>query len=90
MQSHGAEMLRLAITYMSEKRIGVCAPLHDAVFLTCKIEDEERTIRLMTECMRRASMNVIGAVVPIEVGVTRYPDRFVPKKKPTAIKTWNE
>jgi hypothetical protein len=88
MQSHGAEMLRLAITYMSERRIGVCAPLHDAVFLTCKIEDEERTVQLMKECMIRASMNVIGAVVPVEVGITRYPDRFVPKKKPTAVKTW--
>jgi hypothetical protein len=88
MQSHGAEMLRLAIVYMSEMKLGVCAPLHDAVFLTCRIEDEERTVKLMRECMNKAAKNVIGAAVPLEVSVTRYPDRFVPEKKSTAVRTW--
>ena len=38
--------------------------------------------------MNRASKDVIGVVVPTEVEVVRFPNRFIPSKKPEAIRTW--
>jgi hypothetical protein len=38
--------------------------------------------------MDRASRHLIGVAVPIEMFVTRYPDRFIPDDKPMAITVW--
>jgi hypothetical protein len=88
MQSHGAEMLRLACIYAAEMRLGVCAPLHDAIFAVAKIADEKAAVRDLKACMDRASIDLIGAAVPIEFSIVRYPDRFIPSKKPMAITVW--
>jgi len=90
MQAGGAEMLRLACTYAAEIRLGVCAPLHDAVFVVAKIEDEAKALADLRACMDRASRDLIGVAVPIEMFVTRYPDRFVPDDKPMAIIVWDK
>jgi len=88
MQSGGAEMLRLACTYAAEMRLEICAPLHDAIFAVAKMENEEKALRDLKSCMDRASQDLIGVAVPIEMFVTRYPDRFVPDDKPMAIIVW--
>ena len=90
MQSGGAEMLRLACTYAAEIRLGVCAPLHDALFVVAKMEDEAKALSNLRACMDRASRDLIGVAVPIEMFVTRYPDRFVPDDKPMAITVWEK
>jgi hypothetical protein len=90
MQSGGAEALRLACTYAAEIRLGVCAPLHDALFVVAKMEDEAKALSDLRACMDRASRDLIGVAVPIEMFVTRYPDRFVPDDKPMAITVWDK
>lgn len=88
MQSHGAEMLRLALIYAADDRLPICAPLHDAIFAVAATDREEQVVEALKACMNRASRAVIGVEVPVEVKVTRYPDRYVPEKKPKAIETW--
>ncbi len=88
MQTHAAEMLRLALTYAADAKIGICAPLHDAIFAVAPIEKEKETVEGLLDCMRRASIGVVGAEVPVEVEIIRFPDRYIPTKKPEAIETW--
>ena len=88
MQTHGAEMLRLALTYAADDKIPVCAPLHDAIFAAAPVEKARETVDGLLDCMRRASLGVIGAEVPVEVEITYYPDRYVSAKKPKAIEIW--
>jgi DNA polymerase I len=88
MQAHGAEMLRLAMTYAADQRVPICAPLHDALFAVASAEQERLVTESLIACMNRASMDVIGVIIPTEVDVIRFPNRFVPSKKPEAIETW--
>lgn len=88
MQAHGAEMLRLAMTYAADQKIPICAPLHDALFAVAPADQEEAVTNALLACMNRASKEVIGVVVPTEVEIVRFPKRFVPSKKPEAIRTW--
>ena len=88
MQAHGAEMLRLAMTYAADQRVPICAPLHDALFAVAPAEQEQTVTESLIACMNRASVDVIGVVIPTEADVVRFPNRFVPSKKPEAIQTW--
>jgi hypothetical protein len=90
MQSHGAEMLRLASVYAAEKGLSICAPLHDAIFAVAKVEEEERALASLRESMEQAARDLIGVAIPIECFVTRYPDNFVPDDKPTALVVWDK
>lgn len=87
-QAHGAEMLRLALIYAAETGLTVCAPLHDAIFAVAPAGLEEWAVVTMRACMERAAVDTIGVKIPIEFGVVRYPDRYVPEKKPMAKKVW--
>jgi len=88
MQAHGAEMLRLAMTYAADQWVPICAPLHDALFAVAPADEEKAATDALLACMNRASKDVIGVVVPTEVEVVRFPNRFIPSKKPEAIRTW--
>jgi DNA polymerase I-like protein with 3'-5' exonuclease and polymerase domains len=88
MQSHGAEMLRLALIYATEKGLGICAPLHDAIFAVAPATAEDWAVATLKECMQRAAVDLIGVKVPVEITVIRHPDRYVPTKKPMAISVW--
>jgi DNA polymerase-1 len=90
MQSHGAEMLRLACIYAAEKRLGVCAPLHDAIFAVASLNQEQWALDTLADCMARASKDLLGTVVPVEFFVTRYPNNFVPDDKPMAVTVWSK
>ena len=90
MQAHGAEMLRLACIYGAEKGLAICAPLHDAIFVVAKLEEEEQALAELRECMEQAARDLIGVPIPIEFFVTRYPDRFVPDDKPMALVVWDK
>jgi hypothetical protein len=89
MQSHGAEMLRLAL-YATEKGLGICAPLHDAIFTVAPANLEEWATETLKDCMERAAVDIIGVKIPIEMFIVRYPDRFVPDDKPAAMTVWDK
>ena len=88
-QSHGAEMLRLALIYATEKGLGICAPLHDAIFAVAPANQEEWAVKTLTECMERAAVEIIGVKIPIEMFVIPYPDRYEPDK-PMAVTVWQK
>jgi DNA polymerase I len=90
MQSHGAEMLRLALVYATEKGLGICAPLHDAIFVVAPADQETWASETLRQCMERAAMDIINVKIPIEMFVVRYPDRFVPDDKPMAVSVWDK
>jgi len=90
MQSHGSEMLRLAILYATEKGLRICAPLHDAIFAVAPANLEKWATETLKDCMERAAVDIIGVKIPIEMFIVRYPDRFVPDDKPTAMIVWNK
>jgi DNA polymerase-1 len=87
-QAHGAEMLRLALIYAAERGLQVCASLHDGIFAVAPAGMEEWAVATLRECMEQAAIDLIGVKIPIEISVVRYPDRFVPEKKPMAKKVW--
>jgi DNA polymerase I len=89
MQAHGAEMLRLACIYAAEKGLAICAPLHDAIFAVASVEDEQKALADLRDCMECAAKDLLGVAIPIEFFVTRYPDHFVPDDKPMAVTVWD-
>ena len=88
-QSHGAEMLRLALIYATEKGLGICAPLHDAIFVVAPADAEDWAVKTLRECMERAAVDIIGVKIPIELYIVRYPDRYEPDK-PMAVTVWEK
>jgi DNA polymerase I len=90
MQAHGAEMLRLALVYATEKGLGICAPLHDAIFVVAPADQETWATETLRDCMERAAIDILGVKIPIEMFVVRYPERFVPDDKPMAVEVWKK
>jgi hypothetical protein len=84
------KMLRLALVYATESGLGVCAPLHDAIFVVAPEEQEEWATQTLRECMQQAAVDLIGVEIPIEMFVIRYPERFVPDDKPMAVAVWDK
>ena len=77
MQANGAEMLRLACCIGTERRIEVCAPVHDAVLIMAPLERLEHDIAQMQDAMREASGIVLdGFELGTDAEVVRYPDRY--------------
>jgi DNA polymerase I len=79
MQANGAEMIRLACSFATEKGVRVCAPVHDALLIEAPIEDLDAEIRSTRECMKRASemvLQVKGFALDTEVNKVIYPNRY--------------
>ena len=76
-QANGAEMLRLAIMFLQDDGIDVCAPVHDAVVIERPLERQEEIVSRAQKLMRRAS-EIILPNLPLEsdVKVVQYPNRF--------------
>ena len=55
MQAHGAEMLRLAMTYAADQKVPICAPLHDALFAVAPADAGTSGHRCLIACMNRAA-----------------------------------
>jgi DNA polymerase-1 len=78
MQANGAEMLRLACCYSTERGIKVCAPVHDAILIEFDLEDEEANI---------ASACVLdGFELRTDVKIVRHPDRYMDER---GTKMWD-
>jgi len=76
MQSHGAEMLRLACSFTTEAGIAVCAPVHDALLIEAADDDIDAVVTKARLLMGRASRITLGGVeVRTDVELVRYPGR---------------
>lgn len=90
MQSHGAEILRLAICYAVEAGIRVCAPVHDAVLIMAPLDRIDADAALMARLMEKASEVVLVRLKLRTEGHTpekiiRYPDRYMDEDRGRAF-----
>jgi len=77
MQANGAEMLRLACCYASERGVEVCAPVHDALLVEGDAAAIEDTVTETREAMAKASQVVLaGLLVDTDVEVIAWPARY--------------
>jgi DNA polymerase I-like protein with 3'-5' exonuclease and polymerase domains len=78
MQSHGAEMLRIACCLATERGVSVCAPVHDALLIEAPIDHIDDAVDVTRGAMAEAAAAVLGSGVSIEtdVDIVRYPDRY--------------
>jgi DNA polymerase-1 len=78
MQSHGAEMLRIACCLVTERGVSVCAPVHDALLIEAPVDQIDDAVTTTRGLMAEAATAVLGAAVRIEtdVDIVRYPDRY--------------
>jgi DNA polymerase-1 len=78
MQANGAEMLRLACCFATERGIEICAPVHDAVLICAPLERLEADIATMRTAMAEASRIVLnGFELSTDVHTVRYPERYM-------------
>ena len=80
-QANASEILRVACCLVTEAGFEVCAPVHDAILVHCKIEDLGSTVAEVNALMVRASQIVLGGFA-LKVGteVTQYPDHLTDKR----------
>ena len=77
MQSHGAEMLRMACCYLTEAGIEVCAPVHDAVLIEAAEDEIEAKVVQARAQMGRVSRIVLGGFeVRTDADIIRHPERY--------------
>ena len=78
MQSHGAEMLRIACCLAVERGVKVIAPVHDAIMIEATTEMIDDAIVITKGAMAEAAVKVIGSSIwiDVDVQVTSYPNRY--------------
>jgi DNA polymerase I len=78
MQSHGAEMLRVACCLATERGVSVCAPVHDALLIEASLDQIDDAVATTRGAMAEAAAAVLGPEVWIDtdVDIVRYPDRY--------------
>jgi DNA polymerase I len=82
MQSHGSEMLRLACCLATERRIEVCAPVHDALLICAPLNRLDDDIAATRAAMAEASRAVLTDLeLRTEAATVRWPDRFMDEKR---------
>ena len=88
MQGNGAEMLRLACCLATERKIEVCAPVHDAVLICAPLDRLETHVAGMRSAMAEATRVVLkGFELGTDASVVRYPHRYSDKR---GAKMWAE
>ena len=77
MQANGAEMLRWACIFATERGINVFAPVHDAILIEAPLDKLDEGVHATQEAMAKASRLVLsGFRLRTDARVIRYPDRF--------------
>jgi DNA polymerase I-like protein with 3'-5' exonuclease and polymerase domains len=77
LQANGAEMLRLACCLATERGIGVCAPIHDALLVEGPAGEIGAIVSATQAAMREASELVLpGFPLRTEAKVVKSPDRY--------------
>ena len=78
MQGNGAEMLRLACCFATERGVEVCAPVHDAVLICAPLDRLDADIATMRAAMAESSRIVLARFeLGTDAKVVRYPDRYM-------------
>jgi DNA polymerase-1 len=78
MQANGAEMLRLACCFATERGIRVCAPVHDALLIEAPLGQLDDAIEMTQRAMAEASRAVLdGFALRTDMEVIHYPNRYV-------------
>jgi DNA polymerase I-like protein with 3'-5' exonuclease and polymerase domains len=87
-QANGAEMLRLACCFATERGIEICAPVHDAVLICAPLDRLEADIAGMRAAMAEASRIVLsGFELRTDVQRFCHPDRFA---DPRGDRMWRQ
>ena len=77
MQANGAEMLRLACCFATERGVRVCAPVHDAILIDAPVSAVDEAEHEAKEAMAEASAVVLdGFQLRSEVKRFEYPARY--------------
>jgi hypothetical protein len=77
-QANACEMMRLAACIATERRVGVCAPVHDAFLIDAPLERLDADIAAMRSAMAEASRVVLsGFELDTEATIVRAPDRYM-------------
>jgi DNA polymerase-1 len=85
-QSHGAEMLRVAVCLLTEAGIAVCAMVHDAVLIEGPLSELEDVVAEAQRLMVKASEAVLsGFRLRTEATVYRYPEHY---REPKGAEMW--
>ncbi len=78
MQTHGSEMMRLAMSILVENGVRVVAPVHDAFLVEAPLDQLDDVVDYTKRVMRAASAEVTGGlVVDVDAMVVRFPDRYM-------------
>jgi hypothetical protein len=85
MQANGAEMLRLACVFATERGVNVCGPVHDALLIEAAESEIGNAVATAKQAMLDASRVVLGGFeLRVEGGgptdVVRWPDRYKDKR----------
>jgi hypothetical protein len=81
MQANGAEMLRLACCFATERGVEVCAPAHDAVLICAPFDRLDADVAAMQTAMAEASKTVLGGLeLASDVKIVRWPDRYMDER----------
>jgi DNA polymerase I len=82
MQANGAEMLRLACCFATERGVAVNAPVHDALLIEAPLENLDEAVAITQEAMSDASAVVLGGFrLRSDAKVIRSPERFMDEKR---------
>jgi DNA polymerase I-like protein with 3'-5' exonuclease and polymerase domains len=81
LQANGAEILRLACCFLTEKGVRVCAPIHDALLVEAPADDIEDVVEITRQCMRKASEYVLpGFPLRTDTKLVKAPERYMDKR----------
>jgi DNA polymerase I-like protein with 3'-5' exonuclease and polymerase domains len=77
-QAHAAEMLRLACCLLTERGVGVCAPVHDAVLVEAPADRIDAVTAETQAVLAEASRIVLGGpTLRFDVKTVRWPGRLL-------------
>ena len=62
MQANGAELLRLAVIFASERGVAFCAPVHDALLIEGPAREIQAAVAAVRAAMAEASRLVLDGV----------------------------
>jgi len=88
MQANGAEMLRLAAVLATNKEIGVCGLVHDAILIESSADQIEEDCRITIECMKEASRTLLsGFELKCDTEIVKFPERYMDDR---GIRMWKK
>jgi hypothetical protein len=81
MQANGAEMMRLACCLATERGIGLCCPVHDALLIEAPAGEIDSAVEATQQAMSEASEIVLdGFQLRTDAKIVRHPNRFSDKR----------